>query len=323
MHKLPVFATFGRALWFVIGDLPAIVRLSWFPLLLVTVANYFVGLQMLDLTIDMLEKAQAGGTPPDPLAMMQHPAYTWSLAVGLLQAVAVAIVTVALHRILLYGDRKPGTFIHFSFGKVELLFLLVPLLLALAVMFFILVVMIGLAVATGAGMSASGLSPEQLQQWTQGSPLVAGALALLAVIVIYLAVRLHIVFPTMVVEQRMAISEAWDLTNGNFWRIGGLYVLVFLLATALGFAVMAVIASAAGLGMFPPVTEGKAAVEKFQLDMIKFEREHFLPFVAVGYVLNILIGAFGVGLLSYSYKALRGLGATDTIDMIKAGEPGA
>lgn len=42
-----------------------------------------------------------------------------------------------------------------------------------------------------------------------GSPLVAGVLALLAVIVIYLAVRLHLVFPTMVVEQRMAISEAW------------------------------------------------------------------------------------------------------------------
>lgn len=319
MHKLPVFATVGRALWFVIGDLPAIVRLSWFPLLLVTVANYFVGLQMLDLTISVFEKT-AAGAPPDPFAILRHPAYTWSLAVALLQAVAVAIVTVALHRILLYGDRKPGTFIHFSFGKVELLFLLVPILLALAVVFFIFVVMIGLAVATGVGVSASGMSPEQLEQWMRGSPLVAGVLALLAVIVIYLAVRLHLVFPTMVVEQRMAISEAWDLTNGNFWRIVGLYILVFLFAVLIGICVAIGISTMAGINFVPPITEGPEAINRHQLALIKFERDNFVALTAIGYVLNMLIGAFGVGLLSYSYKALRGLGATDTIDMIKTGE---
>lgn len=319
MHKLPVFATFGRALWFVIGDLPAIVRLSWFPLLLVTVANYFVGLQMLDLTISVFEKT-AAGAPPDPFAILRHPAYTSSLAVALLQAVAVAIVTVALHRILLYGDRKPGTFIHFSFGKVELLFLLVPILLALAVVFFIFVVMIGLAVATGVGVSASGMSPEQLEQWMRGSPLVAGVLALLAVIVIYLAVRLHLVFPTMVVEQRMAISEAWDLTNGNFWRIVGLYILVFLFAVLIGICVAIGISTMAGINFVPPITEGPEAINRHQLALIKFERDNFVALTAIGYVLNMLIGAFGVGLLSYSYKALRGLGATDTIDMINTGE---
>ena len=45
---------------------------------------------------------------------------------GLFQFVLTTIVAVALHRIILLGERKPGQFIYLAFGKAELIFILLP-----------------------------------------------------------------------------------------------------------------------------------------------------------------------------------------------------
>jgi hypothetical protein len=95
-RKLPGFEIAGAAFVFLARERWTILRLSWFPMLLATLA-------------ERLAYEQAGIT-------LSY----------LLTVAAWAVIAVSLHRVILFGDRASDTFLNVRFGKVQALFAILP-----------------------------------------------------------------------------------------------------------------------------------------------------------------------------------------------------
>src|SRR5690349_427336 len=103
-RKLPIFDTIGEAYLFVGREFATIIGVSWLPLAITAIATYFAD------------------------------EYVALLGAKILAVALSAIVAVALHRLILFGDRAPRTWfgvpwLNLRFGKVEALFALPPFLL--------------------------------------------------------------------------------------------------------------------------------------------------------------------------------------------------
>lgn len=275
MHTLPVFAIAREAYAFLWRERGAILRLSWFPLLLVTIVAFFAIRARIE---SYREVFSAGDVAKAAAAATAATSYSfWDLTNDLAQVTGTAIVAVALHRVILFNDRQPGVFINFNFGKVEGLFTLLPVLCGAGVV--LLATAIG-ALFEGVGRDAFGL-----------------AVFCLLAPTLFLIVRYALVFPIALVERRYNFQAAWTLSRGNFWRLVGVWVvvavpvlLVFLLMQGALFSGVLLNSSSAG--------DVSASIDRFEAALM---RTLVLSFPA-----SIVFGALGVGVLSYSYKALTG-----------------
>lgn len=248
MHKLPVLDVAGRAYAFLLNEWRTILRLTWFPLLVVGIAQFLAS------TIAS-RPVFAGFT-------------VWELASLACMLAAGAIVAVALHRTILFGDRKPGVFILLTFGKVEALFAILP-----AAMFLIY--------AMGHVLFYMGIAVAMMS----GAPASAAALIFMLpfVVAVLVAIRLSLIFPVTVVKGRYDFGAAWRLMRGNFWRAVGVWILALgplhLIAGSIQPAVMRSVA--------PGIWRGVALA-------------------LVNYPIAIISSALMVAAVSYSYKALSG-----------------
>jgi hypothetical protein len=192
--------------------------LSWFPLLIVAVGQYLVDRAEVNSVISAVQTMN-----PAVLAQTQ-----WlPLFSGLLSVVAVSIVAVAIHRMILFGDRRPGTYIYFAFGKVEALFIVLPLLIFIA----------AIILSIPAGFAAASIDSD--------NPVIYfAAIAIPVMIVAFFSIRLSPLLPIAVVEERYDFRQAWDLTEGNFWRLLGTFILGWLpfivILLGIGFVVGAI-----------------------------------------------------------------------------------
>ena len=258
-------------------DASTILRLSWFPLLIVTIVQYFAVRAQFAAMRSALESGNVGALTTF------FPMWRWQLANILTALVGSTIVAVALHRVILFGDRKPGRFVHLAFGKVELLFGALP------VMIMIPVVIVSMLIA--------GLAVSTLPRGTGG--IVAFILLLLWwAAVTFAAFRLELVLPITVLEGRYNFRQAWALTRGNFWRVVALWLVVLIPLAIVAGGVAALTSPFGALSQGAP--KDVSAI---------FERAGPLLLVQsiVGYVWSIIGGALSVAVLSYSYKALSGI----------------
>lgn len=251
-RKLPGFEVAGAAFVFLARERWTILRLSWFPMLLATLAERFA-------------RGQVGIAGSEFLTVA-----TW------------AVIAVSLHRVILFGDRAPGTWLNIRFGKVEALFAILPVA-------FLLVT---------TTMSALGL-PTKVH--FTGGPAVA--MWIVVAVIVFFVVRFCLVFPIAVMERRIDFAQAWALSHGNVWRLIGVWFLVTMLAyTAFGLLEQATFAVL-------KATPAKMSVEQFE--------NSWLRLLVLDYPFSIAFGALCVGILSFAYKALAGFG-TETV--IKAKE---
>ena len=276
MRKLPVFAVVREVYAFLWRELWTILRLSWFPVLVMTVIQLFAMRAMFDSVRAVLQSPPAIG---DPMSVIPHIPALWEGVNWIVTLAATAMVAVALHRVILFGDRKEGRYIHFALGKTELLFILLPVAVMAAWFAF-------LAIAVGTAMVAGALS-------VLFSLIVGAAFA-------FIIVRFCIIFPIIVVERRYDFGQAWALTGGNFWRLVGAWIVAFI-PLAIAFWILALVFLPALLPMLvPPGAAGPADfLERVWYPMM-------VRMAVVNFPASILAGAIGVGLLSYSYKALSG-----------------
>jgi len=243
-RKLPVFETAAAAFLFAWYEFATIVRLSWFPLLVASLAGYFA-----------TQRA----------ALIA----TWLLSIA-----TWAVIAASLHRVILFGDRQPGTWLNLRFGKVEALFALPPLLGVL-----LLVVLEALGVPL---------------EWhvTGGAALVGWGV--MAVVLFFLA-RFSLIFPIAVMERRFDFAQAWALSEGNVWRM----IAVWLIVTMPAYAVVAALESLllAVLKFVP----GAPAAGQFEGSLLQL--------LVLTYPTSIVIGALCVAILSFTYKSLAGFPA--------------
>ena len=282
-----MFATAGLAYRFLLHEAGTILRLSWFPILVVTIIQYFAARAQFAAMRSALEagdiRALSGFSPT----------WHWQILGGLVAILGTAIVAVALHRVILFGDRRPSHYIHLAFGRIEMLFALLPVvvLLPIALLAFVVFGLTGAAAPTPGGAAWAIIFIGYLLLWA---------------VFIFAAVRLAIIFPVTVIEGRYDFGQAWSLTRGNFWRIVGLWIVVFI-PLLIVVAVMAFVITPP----FPPASvSGKGGKNELIAIFEQIESRLFVQTI-FSFVWSIVGGALAVAVLSYSYKALRGLQPDD------------
>jgi hypothetical protein len=264
MHRLAILATVGQAYRFLFGELGTIIRLSWLP----CAAFIAVLLVLLFANIAPPAKNEAEATP-------------WTIVTLFAIATSIiSIIAVALHRVILFGDRKEGRFGHFAFGRFEALF-------------FVLLLLYGLLFGGG----ILGYIVSYIVNLLPRSIVVGTSIAAIAVL-IWVSFRLSLIFPITLVEGRYDFTQTWALTRGNFWRLLATWIVGIapLSIIALpGMVLVAALGETNETGSGP----GEAGLEYVLL---------FLKIIAIVPFLFYWIASFaiGVALLSYSYKALSG-----------------
>jgi len=277
LHKLPVFATAREVYAFLWRERGAILRLSWFSLLVVTIIGFFA----MRARMDSFREMVASGTAARAMKLEMSGFSYLELVNQLVTIAGVAIVAVALHRVILFNDRQPGSFVNFNFGKVEGLFVLLP------VLFYA-----GFAVLAAAiGFVLGGLPPGALFIVTFG---IVGTM-------LFLIVRYVLVFPIAVVERSYNFLAAWSLSHENFWRLIGLWAVV-----SIPFGILFLLIFVTHTLLLPgsAFNPGSGAG---MLGMIDEMEDRFMRIAVLSYPASIIYVALGVGTLSYSYKALAGL----------------
>jgi hypothetical protein len=269
MADFKVFATAGEAYRFLARELGTILRLSWLPLLIATVLQNFIAIAVMGRT---------GANVPDPSTSLLSPSALFAAAIGFFIIVAgTAIVAVALHRVILFGERREGEFFYLRFGRTELLFMLLPLAVYLAVTLLFLVLFV------------------LLPTWLFAVPALIFLLAL-----IYFGIRFSLIFPVTVMKGRYDFDEVQAITRGHFWRLFALWLLTMLPALFVSTLLQRL------------VTFGSLSVDLDQLANYVLTTPTLIALSVLQIIVAIVLGALGVATLSYSYKALIG-GAPDEV----------
>jgi len=296
MSKIPVLATVSRAYGFLLGDIPTIVRLAWAPLLIGSGLSYVYGPQMMDAAI-------AAKDNPDALAALAP----MQFLIGIVSFVVGIMATVALLRVVILGDRKPGLVVYLWFGGAELRIVIVTILLGVA----LIAAMIGAGLIVGLlGMMAAAVPGMSI--------VVSIAIFGLVIALVWAMLRLTLISPVVVAENNLGVERSWQLMSGNALRMLLVLILAYVPYTLVAFLVgYAIIGS--DFPPFPslPAVAGadadttKAAAEAFgkameawQLDFTKAMRAHYAELTVVGFVGNLISTALAAGVLGSAYNAV-------------------
>ena len=203
MRRLPVLETIRQAYGFTFANLGAIIGVIWLPMVISTVAGFFVTQQY----SAQIQAATASGN-----AAAAGPAVLVMLVYLLAKLVLTAMMYVPVAQLVL-GQRQGGAMLHFAFGALEwrmfrtlfglMLFLLPPALLL---------------VLAAQNVLAGGIA---------GTPplrLLASELAFVALYagLMFVAVRVAaLLVPIVVAEEKPALVRSWTLSAKNFWRLLG------------------------------------------------------------------------------------------------------
>ena len=302
MGRIPVLATVSRAYGFLLGEIGTIVRLTWAPLLAGAALSYLYGGQVMDAAI------VAGSDPTKAAAQM--PA---QFLIGVVAFVAGVIATVALLRVMIFGDRKTGLFVYLWFGGAELRLIIVTLLLVVAGV----AAMIGVTLVFALLAAMTAAMPVL-------SVVIMAAVAALILAAIWVPLRLSLVAPVVVAENSLGVERSWELTKGS-----ALNMLFVLVLTFVPYMIVSWIAFTAIVGAdfpaFPALPDFagadaakseaamKAAAEAFQkameqwqVDFIKAMRAHWPEVSVLGFVGNVVSTALWAGATGAAYTAVTG-----------------
>ena len=202
MNKIPVGPTIRAAYRFVFTHLGAIIGLIWLPMIVVTVAGFFVEQRYYQDAADAFASGSYGAMGPSMLGLVCY----FIVALLLYAAMYVPVTQLAL------GLRKGHVLAYLAFGATEwrlfrafagvALFLLLPI---------ILLVLLGGTVLDLAGDRL----PAGMTALLPAALFVAGWFVLL-----YLGLRFAFLLPAVAVaESTPPLPRSWILSAGNFWRI--------------------------------------------------------------------------------------------------------
>lgn len=222
MRRVPVAATLRDAYAFTATHLGGIIGLIWVPMVIVTVAQFFIFHRYYNDFIDFAASGNAAQMGSSVLLMLGY-----IVAALLLYAVMfVAATQLAL------GTRSNGAIVHFAFGPLEwrmfrALFAFTGLMVLAAL---VIVMAANAALAFGQGGS-------KLSQAAAAAIMGFGLLGLALV----LAPRFLLLLPAVSVsESAPVLRRTWFLSTGNFLRLMavflGLFAPLFVILVAVDFA---------------------------------------------------------------------------------------
>jgi hypothetical protein len=300
MSKIPVIGTVSRAYGFLLGEFGTIIRLAWAPLLVGSGLSYLFGGQAIDASI-------AGQS--DPAAALQQAPQQF--LIGVVSFVAGVMAMVALLRVVIFGDRKPGLFVYLWLGGAELRLILVTILLVIA--FIAAMLGVGLAFGILAAIAAAAAPLALL--------LPIAALAIL-IAAIWVPLRLSLIGPVVVGENNLGVERSWALTKGNALRMLGVLLLTYLPYVIVSWIVLIAILGSdfPALPAFPNFADPElakseaamktaseafqAAMTKWQVDFTKALRANWLEINILGFVGNLVSTSLWAGAAGTAYTTL-------------------
>jgi hypothetical protein len=314
-RPLPVFAVVGRALWFVIANVFTLFRLTWLPLAALVAAGYGLAYGVVQ---------QSPGMTFDKVAE-QDVYFHAEIATLLLQGLALSVVAVHVHRIILFGERMPNVYFAFPFGRTEFLYVLMG-----ALTYFVLIVLLGflvlgilaLMIGVGTGQDTSRVFAAMMavaEDMDASPALIAGAIfaaLFVYILMIWIMLRLTVWPPAVVANNRLALGEALRLTKGRVWALLGL-----MIASSIVFIPILVVIAA-----WAYKVKAGDSFELIVAGSLEGKVKHLLsgsvtPNVIVyEFVFQFLATSYTVAVLSYAYRALKGLDGERPIDQ-QTGEP--
>lgn len=296
MSKIPVMGTVSRAYGFLLGDIGTIVRLAWAPLLIGSALSYVYGPQIMDAAIQ---------NQSDPAAAMaQAPA---QFLIGIVSFVTGIMATVALLRVVIQGDRKPGLFVYLWFGGAEMRLIIVTILLGIA----LIAAGIGIALVLALLGGLAAVVP------AMGAVVGIAAFALVP-LMIWVFLRLSLISAVVVAENNLGVERSWQLMAGNVLRMLLVVIMAFL-----PYVIVACIAAYVILGNdlppfpnfpamggagAPAATEGAEAfrkgMETWQLGLNKAFRAHIEELTVMSFIGNLISTALAAGVFGNAYNAI-------------------
>jgi hypothetical protein len=306
MRQLPVLETYRHAVWFAFSNFFTVLRLSWLPFLALAVAfaglAFAVGMQLPQMLPGL------GTTPVRPTFVFDNIDFFLALQIvsGLVQAIVIAAVAVSIHRVILFGDRKPGVFFNFPFGAGELRYVLMGLL-----MIGIIVAVMGVILGPVALLVTGGDFVGFFEKLASGNvrdvawsvpPLVLGYLVGW-LILIYVFVRLMIWPAAVVATGRLSPTQPWALTRGN---VLNLIVLVILIAITC-WAILMPFALAWGIVFATVIVPSLPSGDAPNMEAFRDQLFFLIPAVVAFYVaIYVFFVGLSIAVVSYAYKALSG-----------------
>ena len=293
LSKIPVFATVSRTYGFLLGEAGTIFRLAWAPILIVTGLNYLYGGQAIDAAL--LAKNTAA-----TVAQFDQTGFL----LGVFGFLANVRVSVALLRVVIFGDRKTGLAVYLWFGATELRLVGVYILLMVA----------AVAAVVGAGLVLSVFAA--LAAAIPGLAIVLPiAVVALGIGLIWAALKLMIIPAVVVAENSLGVERAWALMHGNALRM---FFVLGMTYIPIGIAGSLVLMAILGNDM-PPAPDFQAlfsgkltpdevrqSVDLWQLGLLKAMRMHWVEISIMNFIGGIIGAALVAGLTGNTYTALAG-----------------
>ena len=303
MNKIPVFGTVSHAYGFLIGDFVTILRLVWAPLLGAAALQYYYGGQILDAAVRTMQS-------DDPTRMMEF--MPQQFLMGLATFVAGIIALVALQRVVIFGDRKPGLFVYLWFGSAEIRLIVVTILLLVALIAacigFVIVFALLAALAAALPVLFIGLF---------------FAVVALMFASVWVSLRLALISPVIVAESGLGVERSWQLMRGNALRMFAILLLTFIpLAIVSGIIFFAVFG-----GDLPPFPDFAAllkpagtdaqssaaaqqamreAMMHWQAGLMEAYRKHWFETNAFAFIYSIVSTALAAGVTGSAYVSATG-----------------
>ena len=166
------------------------------------------------------------GTQPNPVPFAQ-PDFMSVIGMIVLAVVVMLVYTsvmmCAVFRAVLRPDESSFASIRLGMDELRMMGLYLILMIG-AVFIWVICVLLLMLLVGGAALSGSGVA----------TFLVAGVgyLGLIGGL-IFVSVRLSLVFALSFARRRLAIDEAWSLTRGRFWMLFAVYLILVLIAIVL------------------------------------------------------------------------------------------
>lgn len=166
----------------------------------------------------------------DPQAALANAGGAMGMAMlaGLVSALVLAVLSCAAFRALLRPEPVGVAWLRIGWDELRMFGLFVVMFIALMIAVLILVLLLMLLL-TILGFVLSSAPPLH--------GIVSVLLCVAAVCaVIYVEVRLALMFPLTFVRRRLVIDEAWELSRGRFWTLFPALFVIALITFALGCA---------------------------------------------------------------------------------------
>lgn len=327
------FRAFGAAwsaLWFWAVHSLTLIRLVWFPFALLGLVGY--GWAYWNATSELIAaQARAAGGQANPFFLPYQQGFEGHLIWALLQLIVLSSTAVAVHRFVIAGERRPGQYFAFAFGKAELGYF------AMGVIAYVLVALL----LTGQFLAQFSWPPfddyvfsASIKPFSDLGPLVLSlfiwpgeqpvldlppatyaAWCALAIATGALLIRIAPWPAAVAAEQGFALRHALALTHGRTLTVVA-YLGGISAAMMLGFAVLVLagLSSIAAAGfqdfgsiiaaMGPSADWSATAVENTEIRSILRERDAAAGYEIGRFIMGVLGVTLGATLLARLYCRL-------------------